>query len=105
VNANAIAVGIKDHRHPANRRGEWLDSKFHIVALQLSDGSVKVFHFECGAAAVGIWFESRSGAKGQSVRTKFILGPLTVLTAGYSRGRESQNAFVKFRARCMSVTA
>jgi hypothetical protein len=33
VNTNAITVGIKDHGHSANRRGERLDPKFHIVLL------------------------------------------------------------------------
>jgi hypothetical protein len=33
VNTNAITIGIKDHGHSANRRGERLDPKFHIVLL------------------------------------------------------------------------
>ena len=33
VNANGVAVRIKDHRHTANRRCQWLDAEFHLVIL------------------------------------------------------------------------
>ena len=83
MNADGVAIGIKDHRHSAYRRGEWLDSKFDIVLLQMSHGSVEVFHFERGTTAVRIGFESRCTTEGQRVRTKFIFGPLTVLVIGH----------------------
>ena len=64
MNANAIAIGIKDHRHSTNRGGEWFDAKLDIVLLQMSDGSIEVFDFERGTTAVRIRLKSRCATEG-----------------------------------------
>jgi hypothetical protein len=95
VNADAVAVGIKDHRHAANRRGHRLDAELHLVLFQMRDRSVEILHFERGAAAIRTWLECRRATDGQRVRTKLIFGPLTVFRVSYGRWREVQNAFVE----------
>src|SRR5215469_9563739 len=105
VNANAVAVGIKNHRHAADRRGHRLNAEFHIVLLQMRDGGVEILHFERSAAPVRTGFETWRATEGQRVRIKFIFCPLAVLRVSRSRWLEVQDAFVELRARFMSVTA
>ena len=57
VNANGFAVGIKAHRHAADRREERLHAELHVVLAQLFDGGVEIFHFHRGSAeAAAEWF-------------------------------------------------
>src|SRR5208282_6384365 len=96
VNANAVAVGIKNHRHAADWRGHRLNAEFHIVLLQMRDGGGEILHFERSAAPVRTGFETWRATEGQRVRTKFIFGPLAVLRVSHSRWLEVQDAFVEF---------
>ena len=93
---NAVAVGIKNHRHAADRRGHWLNAEFHVVLLQMRDGGVEILHFERSAAPVRTGFETWRATEGQRVRTKFIFGPLAVLRVSHGRWLEAQDAFVEF---------
>jgi hypothetical protein len=63
--------------------GQLLDAELHIVLFQMRDRGVEILHFERGATAVRVGFESRRAADGQRIRTKLIFGPLAVLTIGY----------------------
>jgi hypothetical protein len=42
VDTNAVAIRIKDHRHPADRRRQRLDSEFHSVTSQVRDRGIVI---------------------------------------------------------------
>ena len=54
VNANAVAVRIKNHRHAANRRWQRFDAELHPVLFQMRNGRVEILHFERGEGNGGI---------------------------------------------------
>jgi hypothetical protein len=66
VNANAVTVRIKDHRHAAKRRRQRLDAELDIVLSQARDGGIKILHFERGTTAVRIGARATDG---QRIRT------------------------------------
>ena len=42
MNADAVTVRIKNHRHAANLRGQLLDAELHIVLFQMRDRGVEI---------------------------------------------------------------
>src|SRR5258706_6269434 len=72
VNANGVTIRIENHGHATHGRGHRFDPELYLVRFQMSDGLVKVFHFQRGAAAVGARFPAGSGADGERVRAEFV---------------------------------
>lgn len=94
MDANAVAVGVKNHRHAAGRTFHRFQAKLDVVLFQMRDGVVEIFDFERGHAAVGVGREhSRRAADGQRIRAEFVFDPLA-----FEDGRrfQTQHAFVKF---------
>ena len=95
MDANGVAVGIEDQRHPAHRCLQRLDAEFHVVLFQMRDGGVEVVDFERGAATVGTGFEAGRAAERHSVGTEFVFGPLAMVGVGDGCRFQIQDAFVE----------
>ena len=93
MNANGVAIGIKNHGHAARRTIHRFNAEFHALFAQMLDGSVKILDFERGGTPVGTWIEHpRRTADGQRIRTEFVFDPFAL---NDGRWFQSQNAFVK----------
>jgi hypothetical protein len=73
MNAELVAVRVKDDRTLAPRRIERLKGELHLVMSEMLHRAVEILHLEREVRAIGRWFEERTIPDGERVRTNFIL--------------------------------
>ena len=78
MNAKLVAIGIENDGRPASGKFEWFLSELNFLAAKVSDGFVKIVHFQDQLDAVARGFEEWFFPDGQRVRADFIFDPESV---------------------------